>query len=160
MIRPVTLDDAKRIAEIYNHYILNTTVTFEEQPLGVEEVGARIAKVTASYPWLVSEDGGHISGYAYATAWKERAAYRYTVESSIYLAPEQTGSGVGSALYATLIAELRARHMHCIIGGIAVPNERSVKFHQKFGFEKVGEFKQLGWKFDRWIDFELWQLCL
>jgi len=160
MIRPVTLADAKSISEIYTYYILNTAFTFEEKPVGVEDMSARISKVTASFPWFVSENAGSVNGYAYATAWKERSAYRYTVESSIYLAPEQTGAGVGSALYSALIAELRSRTVHCIIAGIAIPNETSAGFHRRFGFTRVGEFKQVGWKFGRWIDFEFWQLLL
>ena len=120
----------------------------------------RIADVTAGLPWLVWETEGGILGYAYATPWKVRAAYRHAVESSIYLAPQATGRGLGPKLYGELIAELRTRGLHCVIGGAALPNPASVSLHEKLGFEKVAEFRQVGFKFGRWIDVAYWELML
>jgi phosphinothricin acetyltransferase len=111
-------------------------------------------------PWLVFETAAGIAGYAYAAPWKARAAYRHSVESSIYLAPHATGKGLGSALYSELIADLRRLGMHCVIGGAALPNPASVALHDKLGFIKVADFRQVGFKFGRWIDVSYWELLL
>lgn len=160
MIRPCTAADVASICDIYNHYVANTVVTFEESPVDAAEMSGRIAQVTASLPWLVFESAAGIAGYAYAAAWKARAAYRHAVESSIYLAPHAIGRGLGSALYSELIADLRRRGMHCVIGGAALPNPASVALHDKLGFAKVAEFRQVGFKFGRWIDVGYWELLL
>jgi len=160
MLRHCTPSDAARICDIYNHYVRETVVTFEEEPVLEAEMARRIAEVTARLPWLVWETDAGILGYAYATPWKVRAAYRHAVESSIYLAPHATGRGLGSKLYEALIAELRARDLHCVIGGAALPNPASVSLHEKLGFEKVAEFRQVGFKFGRRIDVAYWELML
>jgi phosphinothricin acetyltransferase len=160
MLRPCTATDAAQICAIYNDYVRDTVVTFEESPVTETEMGRRIADVTAQLPWLVWEESGEILGYAYATPWKVRAAYRHSVESSIYLAPRATGRGLGSQLYGALIAELRHRGLHCVIGGAALPNPASVALHEKLGFSKVAEFREVGFKFGRWIDVAYWELTL
>ena len=158
MIRSGTPQDAAQVCEIYNHYVRETVVTFEEQPVCVEEMAQRIADTIARLPWLIWEEGDRILGYAYASPWKARAAYRHSVEASIYLAPEATGRGIGSSLYKALIADLRQRNVHCVIGGAALPNPASVALHEKLGFEKVAQFKQVGFKFGRWVDVAYWEL--
>ena len=159
MIRPALASDADAIAHIYNHYIRNTTVTFEEMPVSAQEMAARIAKFdAASLPWLVLELDGHVVGYTYASKWKGRCAYRFSVESTVYLDPAHTGRGLGSSLYAALFAALRDKGMHVVIGGIALPNAASVALHEKLGLEKVAHFKEVGFKFERWIDVGYWQL--
>lgn len=160
MIRPVTPADAARICAIYNHYIRETVITFEEVPLSESEMAQRITDTLAHLPWLVWEENGDIVGYAYARPWRPRAAYRHSVESSIYLAPEATGRGIGPKLYTALIAELRRRNLHCVIGGAALPNPASVALHEKLGFAKVAEFKQVGYKLGRWVDVAYWELIL
>lgn len=160
MIRPATPDDAAAIVEIYNHYVATTVISFEERPVTVEEMAGRIREVTAALPWLVHEADGRVIGYAYATRWRVRSAYRFAAETSVYLAPGQGGKGVGSALYTRLLEELRAREIHMAIGGIAQPNPASVALHERLGFEKVAHFKQVGRKFDRWIDMGYWELQL
>ena len=160
MLRQCTPTDAAQICDIYNHYVLETVVTFEESPVLVADMAQRIADVTARLPWLVWETEAGIVGYACATPWKTRAAYRHAVESSIYLAPQATGRGLGSRLYQALIADLRQRGSHCVIGGAALPNPASVSLHERLGFGKVGEFRQVGFKFGRWIDVAYWQLIL
>jgi L-amino acid N-acyltransferase YncA len=160
MIRPCTPADAAAICDIYNHYVRETVVTFEEAPVGQAEMAQRIADVTSRLPWLLWLEAGAILGYAYATPWKPRAAYRHSVESSIYLAPQATGRGIGPSLYKALIAELRQQDVHCVIGGAALPNPASVSLHEKLGFTKVAEFKQVGFKFGRWIDVAYWELML
>ena len=160
MIRVVKETDAVHIAKIYNHYILNTLITFEEQPLIPEELLERIKSVTAEYPWLVYEDNGRVVGYAYATRWKERSAYRHTVEVAIYLDVQDIGKHIGSRLTAALLDELRNRKIHSVLAGIALPNTASVKLCEKFGFAMVGQLKEVGYKFDQWVDVGYWELIL
>ena len=125
MIRNARLDDTAAIAAIYNHYVLNTTVTFEEQPVGVEEMSHRIAETQhANLAWLVCEDGGKPVGYCYASKWKSRCSYRYSLETTVYLDQGVTGRGIGTQLYTALIEALRPTKMHALIGGIALPNPR------------------------------------
>jgi phosphinothricin acetyltransferase len=160
MLRICTPPDAAQICEIYNHYVRETVVTFEESPVPEADMAQRISDVTARLPWFVWEADGAIIGYAYAAPWKARAAYRHSVESSVYLAPQATGRGLGSQLYAALIADLRRRGLHCVIGGAALPNPASVSLHEKLGFRKVAQFPQVGFKFGRWVDVAYWELIL
>jgi L-amino acid N-acyltransferase YncA len=160
MIRGVYTEDAKAICSIYNHYVKNTIFTFEENPVSKEEMKDRIAEATVSLPWVVWEDNEEIKGYAYACKWKTRSAYRFSVESSIYLQPDFIGNGAGRILYEALISELRNLSLHTVIGGIALPNESSVALHERLGFIKVAHFKEVGWKFGRWIDVGYWELLL
>ena len=159
MIRAASREDATAIAEIYNHYINNTVVTFEETPVAGEEIANRIAETqSANLPWLVAEDtSGQVLGYAYASKWKGRCAYRYSVEITVYLAEEATGKGLGSRLYKALFSELKQLSYHTVIGGISLPNPASVALHEKCGLEKVAHFKEVGFKFDRWVDVGYWQ---
>ena len=160
MIRPATKDDAQAIARIYNHYVLNTVVTFEEQAIPASEVARRMDKVfTASLPYLVTLQDDRIAGYAYAAPWHDRSAYRYSVETTVYLDAGVVGKGLGSALYRTLLEKLKEKRLHVAIGGIAIPNPASVALHEKLGFKKVAHYTEVGFKFDRWIDVGHWQ-CL
>ncbi|MFC5459378.1 arsinothricin resistance N-acetyltransferase ArsN1 family B [Massilia niabensis] len=161
IIRPVHPADADRICAIYNHYVATTTISFEEEPVAATEMQQRIADVTAAeLPWLVMVDGDTLIGYAYATKWRARAAYRYSVESSIYLDPDYAGRGAGGTLYEALLAELSQHDLHLVIGGIAQPNEASVRLHERLGFRKVAHFSEVGLKFGRWVDVGYWQLAL
>jgi len=160
-IRTATADDADRIAEIYNHYIANTVVTFEEEPVAGDEMRRRMADVTASsLPWLVAEQAGRIVGYAYATKWKARSAYRFSVETTVYLADGLAKQGLGSRLYHELFRLLKAQGIHTAIGGIALPNDASVALHEKFGMRKVAHFEQVGFKFGKWVDVGYWERFL
>ena len=160
-IREVTAVDAEAIAVIYNHYIHETVVTFEEEPISASDMAGRIAEVAAaSLPWLVAERAGEVVGYARATKWKPRSAYRHSVETTIYLSPQHLGAGVGTALYQALLGELKERRLHLAIGGVALPNAASVALHEKLGFRKVAHFNEVGFKFGRWIDVAYWQLSL
>lgn len=159
-IRPAHAADAAAIAAIYNHYVATTTISFEEQPVSVGEMAGRIETVGAKLPWLVCEQDGVVMGYAYATPWRVRSAYRFSAESSVYVSPEHPRKGVGSRLYRHLIDELRARGLHMVIGGIAQPNEASVALHEAMGFRKVAHFSEVGMKFGRWIDVGYWELKL
>lgn len=160
MLRECTIHDAQRIADIYNYYIKNTTITFEEVPVVPDIMAQRILKIMALYPWLVYEEHGNIVGYAYADRWKSRGAYRHSVEISIYLDMTNRARGIGTHLYSALMESLKALSVHSIIGGIALPNDASVALHEKFGFEKVAHFKEVGWKFNAWVDVGYWELLL
>ena len=161
VIRPALSVDTAAIARIYNHYVLNTVVTFEEQIVSTAQMGARIDAVAAvSFPWLVLAHPDQIVGYAYASRWNTRSAYRYAAECTIYLDPAATGQGAGTALYDALFATLRTKQMHTVIGVIALPNAASVALHEKFGLEQVGHFKEVGFKFGQWVDVGYWQVVL
>lgn len=160
MIRPASPTDALAIIQIYNPYIRDTTITFEEATLTEEEMALRIEKVTATYPWLVWEERGQILGYAYGSTWRTRNAYRFAVESALYVAPGQHRKGIGLKLYQALIEELRERGFHSVLGCLALPNEPSVAIHEKLGFQKVGHMREAGWKFERWVDVGFWELML
>jgi phosphinothricin acetyltransferase len=161
VIRPAIPPDCVAIARIYNHYIRETVVTFEEDEVSAAEIQARLGEVRAtSLPWLVIEEAGSVSGYAYATRWKGRSAYRYSAESTIYLEPSSIGRGLGTRLYGALLDDLRSRSLHVVIGGIALPNQASVALHERLGFSKVAHYKEVGFKFSRWIDVGYWQTLL
>lgn len=160
-VRPATSADADRICTIYNHYIATTTISFEEAPVTAADMAQRIADVAAAnLPWLVMLEGGTLIGYAYATTWRVRPAYRFAVESSVYVDPDHAGKGAGTMLYQALLDELRRRELHLAIGGIAQPNEASVRLHERLGFKKVAHFEEVGLKFGRWVDVGYWQLKL
>ena len=160
-IRPATTRDAAAIAGIYNHYVRETIVTFEEKPVGAAEMKSRLRLIASlGFPWIVAESGGDVLGYAYANKWKERAAYRHSTETTVYLRPDSTGRGIGRRLYTELIVELRKLGFHAVIGGIALPNAASQGLHEAMGFKKVAHFEQVGRKFDRWIDVGYWQLTI
>ena len=160
MIRPASPSDAAAVAAIYNHYVATTTISFEEEDLTVAEMAQRIADVGAKLPWLVFEQDGAVLGYAYATPWRVRSAYRLSVESTVYVAPGHGGKGIGSALYRSLIGALREGGLQVVIGGIAQPNPASVALHESLGFEKVAHFRRVGRKFEQWIDVGYWELQL
>ena len=161
MIRSATSADATAIAAIYNYYVLNTSVTFEEEAVSTEQMAERIGQVKADgLPWLVLEQNGEVLGYAYATKWRVRSAYRFSVESTVYVKEGVTAKGLGSQLYQQLLADLKALGLHLVIGGITLPNEQSVALHEKFGFEKCGHFQQVGFKFEQWRDVGYWQKLL
>ena len=161
MLRPATPADAAALAAIYNHYITDTVVTFEEDPLPPEEMARRLAATTAEgFPWLVWEEDGRVRGYAYADRWKTRRSYRHSAEATVYLDSAATGRGIGPQLYAAVIAALKAMGMHAVMGGVALPNPASVTLHEKLGFVPVAHFKETGFKFGQWIDVGYWELIL
>jgi phosphinothricin acetyltransferase len=157
MIRAVTQSDASAIAEIYNYYILNTHITFEMETITPDEAAARIVKYSEVGPYLVYEEDQSVVGYAYLSRFRERKAYENTVESTIYLKNGFAGKGVGFELYSGLLARALERY-HTVVAGISLPNEASVRLHEKCGFRKIRHFSEVGRKFDQWIDVGFWQL--
>ena len=160
MIRDATLNDAERICEIYNYYVENTIVTFEEESVSPEQMRERISRVVPAYPWLVFEQDGRIEGYAYGSRWSLRSAYRYSVESTVYVDRRVVGRGIGRRLYEELLRRLSERGYHAVLGRLALPNEESAALHERLGFEKVGHVRESGNKFGKWIDVGYWELIL
>jgi len=160
MIRPFSLPDAAGITTIYNHYVLHSIVTFEVEPVLPAEMEKQLTKSAKNFPCLVYENKGDILGFAYAGKWKSRCAYRQSVESTIYVRHEHFRRGLGTLLYSALLDELRKTDCHAVIGGISLPNPASVALHEKLGFRKVAHFREVGFKFNQWIDVGYWQLIV
>jgi phosphinothricin acetyltransferase len=161
MIRELEEKDCAGIAEIYNHYIRNSLISFETHEIDSDEILARVKKSRAlGLYWLVYEDNDQIIGYTYASQWNARGAYKNTVEVSIYLSPDAVGNGRGSMLYSELFKRLHNESLHTAIGCIALPNPESVGLHEKFGMKKVAHFSEVGYKFGQWIDVGYWQVSL
>lgn len=160
MIREVKLSDAKDICDIYNYYINHTIVTFEENEVTLSEMEDRIKGITYSLPYLVYEEDGVVIAYAYASKWKGRCAYKFSVESTVYLKNGLQGRGIGSKIYKELIGELKKKKLHAVIGGIAIPNPESIALHEKLGFKEIGYFKEVGFKGGKWLDVGYWELII
>jgi L-amino acid N-acyltransferase YncA len=158
-IRSATLGDSGQIAEIYNYYIQTSHATFELEAIDSAEMESRIRQtLEKNYPFFVSEESEEILGYAYGRTFRPRPAYRHSIEVSVYIKNGEEGKGIGTGLYKKLFAEILQRDFHAIIGGIALPNDPSIQLHEKFGFEKVAHFREVGFKFGRWIDVGYWEL--
>lgn len=159
LIRPSRDEDLDAITRIYGHHVLHGTGTFETTPPSMADMTTRRADVLAKgLPWLVVEDGGEVLGFAYGNWFKPRPAYRFSVEDSIYMAPEAAGKGLGRALLAELLAALEragVRRVMAVIGDSA--NAGSIGLHRALGFEPAGVISSCGWKFDRWLDIVLMQ---
>lgn len=161
MIRDAIAGDSHAIADIYNVYIETTAISFEEKPVTDSDIQGRIESVQgAGLPWMVAVEDGAVVGYAYATKWKERSAYRFSVEVSVYLANQMQGRGLGAKLYETIFFKLKEAGVHTVIGGITLPNPASVALHEKMGMKKVAHFEKVGFKFNKWQDVGYWQLNL
>jgi L-amino acid N-acyltransferase YncA len=158
MIRFATVDDAERICVIYNHYIDNSIATFEEESVAVSDMQDRVGDASEEQPWFVYELDNGLAGFAYASPWKSRCAYRFSLETTVYLSRDHLGQGIGTELYRHLIEAIRTKNIHSLIAAIALPNEASIALHENLGFKKVGQFLEVGWKFDHWIDVGYWEL--
>ncbi len=151
-IRPVTPADVEAIAEIYNYYVLHTTVSFQIDPLTVDEMRQSVETISSSYPYFVAVSGDKVVGYCCAHRWKPRPAYNHTFEVTIYLDHDWRGGGVGTALMQRLLTACRSTpECHALIACVTAENEASMAFHTKMGFHQVSHFTQVGYKFDRWI---------
>jgi L-amino acid N-acyltransferase YncA len=151
-IRSAVLTDAPALLAIYRPFVEDSIVSFETDAPTVEEFSGRIAKALAGWAWLVAEREGRCVGYAYASMYRERAAYRYSVETSAYVDPGAHGKGIGRTLYLALFEELARKGFCNALAGIALPNEASVAFHRSLGFEPIGVFTRVGRKFGAWHD--------
>lgn len=158
MVRKVEIKDVEQIAEIYNFYVQNTYHSFEIEPVDLEEMKQRIAETSENYPYLIAEEKGEVLAYAYASCYKPRSAYKNSAEVSVYVKNDLKQKKLGTKLYERLFEELKQTDVHAIIAGISLPNEASVKLHEKFGMEKVAHFREVGFKLNRWIDVGYWEL--
>lgn len=157
IVRLATAGDAAAIAAIYAPYVTDSFVSFETEAPGEAEMRRRIEAGGALHPWLAAEAEGRLCGYASASAFRPRPAYRYAVETSVYLAADACGRGLGRTLYERLLDLLIRQGFAQAIGAISLPNEASVRLHEALGFTPAGRYRQVGWKCDRWIDVGLWQ---
>ena len=157
-IRRATEADAPALADVYNPYVVDSIITFEETPVSLSDMAARVAEVdSVGFPFLVAEARGLPVGFAHASKWKGRCAYRHTAETTVYVGRDHWRLGVGMALYRRLLELLQQSGIHAAIGGIALPNEASIALHERLGFVQVARFREVGFKFGRWIDVGYWQ---
>jgi len=159
-IRRATEDDVPAIRDIYNYEILNGYATFDLEPQTLEDRLAWLREVTPPHYVLVAEDGGQVLGWASLKAFREREAYRFTAEDSVYIHQDHRGRGIGRAILGRLVELGRENGFHTIVAGISMPNEASERLHASFGFERVGQEREVGYKFERWIDVLWMQLML
>jgi L-amino acid N-acyltransferase YncA len=160
LIRPATPEDAAACAAIYAPFVHASVVSFEEVAPDADTFATRIAHLTATHPWLVAEFDERVVGFAYGCPHRERAAYRWAADVSIYLDPVHQRRGIGRALYEALFARLRAQRFQVACAGITLPNDASVGLHESLGFEPVGIYRGIGWKAGAWRDVGWWQLRL
>lgn len=160
MIRTVTKDDVPAIAGIYNHYVLHSVITFDTEMVSINEMEKKVAAISSHFPYLVYEDEGKVAGYCYVHQWKEKKAYRRTLETTIYLSPDYLHRGIGTKLMQRLIAECRSRGVGALVACITSGNEVSETLHRQLGFEKVSHFRQVGEKFGRLLDVVDYELML
>lgn len=152
--------DAAACAAIYAPYVEDGATSFEEIAPDATRFRSRIATITRTHPWLVLEDGGRVTGYAYASMHRSRPAYRWAAELGIYVDAAYHRCGAGRRLYEALLDLLRRQNIRIALAGITLPNEASVAFHRAFGFEAVGTYRGVGWKQGAWRDVSWWQLAL
>lgn len=152
--------DAGACAAIYAPHVLSSATSFEETAPGEAEMAERIARTSASHPWLVAEDERDVLGYAYACRHRERPAYRWSADVSVYVSAEQRRQGIGSCLYESLFERLRRQRFRTACAGITLPNDASVALHERLGFVSVGVYRRIGWKAGAWRDVGWWQLDL
>jgi len=156
-IREATIEDANAIASIYNHYITNTVITFDTETISNEAMQQKIKMLQENYPVLVATIGDDIAGFAYGSQWKTKTAYKHSAETTIYMHPDFQGKGLGERLYNALLSSLPLFEIVNAIACITIPNETSIKLHEKLGFKRIGRFDKVGFKKEQWIDVEYWQ---
>jgi L-amino acid N-acyltransferase YncA len=160
IIRMATVDDAQAMLDIYSPIITNTATSFELQPPTVEDFQHRILSTIQHHPWLVCDIDGNVTGYAYAGPHRSRAAYQWSTETSVYIAANAKGKKVGKALYTTLLDLLKQQGFYNAYAGMTLPNDASVGFHESFGFEQIGVYEKIGFKFNQWHSVSWSQLAL
>jgi L-amino acid N-acyltransferase YncA len=159
-VRPATEDDAAAMQAIYAPIVRSTFTSFETQEPSVEQMRERLLATLPRYPWLVAADGQVVAGYAYASRHRERAAYQWAVDVSVYVDAAHRGRAVGRRLYGALLERLRRQGFVNAYAGIALPNDASVRLHESFGFVPIGVYRNVGFKLGAWRDVGWWQLPL
>ncbi|MEP3837056.1 MAG: N-acetyltransferase family protein [Algibacter sp.] len=158
MVRAFHINDVPQLLAIYNYYVLNTTVTFDLEAVTLEAFTEKLKTINAEYPFIVFEEGNEIIGYAYGSKFRSKPAYNYVVESTVYVKHNAHGKKVGTTLYAELLKLLKEAKFHTVLGVLTIPNDASIKLHERFGFEKVAHLKEVGFKFGAWQHIGIWQL--
>lgn len=158
MIRPLNLNDTEELLDIYNYYVLNSIVTFDDEAVSIDAFKDKITRINTDYPFIVFEENNEILGYAYGSRWRPKPAYKHTVESTVYVKHDALGKQIGTKLYTELLSQLKEQNYHIVLGGLTLPNDSSVKLHEKLGFKQVAHFKEVGLKFGKWLDVGFWQL--
>jgi L-amino acid N-acyltransferase YncA len=149
--------DGAGCAAIYAPYVRDSVTSFEDRAPDGAEFARRIASISRTHPWLVAENAGELAGYAYASPHRERRAYRWAADISVYVAQHRRGAGIGTALYGALIPLLARQGMRIVCAGITLPNDASVALHESFGLEPIGVYRRIGWKAGAWHDVGWWQ---
>jgi L-amino acid N-acyltransferase YncA len=152
--------DAAACAAIYEPYVRDTVISLEEAPPSADELRGRMERVVRAYPWLIAEEDGEVAGYAYGAEHRERAAYRWASDVTVYLAPAYYRRGIGRALYTALFDLLARQGIYVVCAGVTLPNEASVGLHESLGFAPVGVYRRISWKFGAWHDVGWWQMQL
>jgi L-amino acid N-acyltransferase YncA len=152
--------DAAGCAEVYGPFVRDTVISLEEDPPTAEELAGRIEQLSATHAWLMAEVDGEIAGFAYASPHRPRASYRWATDVSVYISSRHHREGVGTTLYRTLFDLLIRQGFRVACAGITLPNEASVAIHESLGFQLVGIYRRIGWKFGAWRDVGWWQLDL
>ena len=160
MIRPVHNDDVKELLDIYNYYVLNTNVTFDIEALSFNAFLEKVNHIKAEYPFIIYEAYNKILGFAYGSRFRPKPAYNHTVESTVYVKHTAQGKRIGTQLYDALLQQLKQTNLHTVLGVVTLPNEASVKLHEKFGFKQVANLQEVGMKFGKWQNVGVWQLNL
>jgi phosphinothricin acetyltransferase len=159
-IRLATRIDCIEILKIYQYYVLNTAITFEYDVPSLEEIENRMKSIQSKYPYLVAEENNQLVGYAYANDFRHKSAYQWSPESTIYIHKDFHRNGIGKALYIKLFEALKKQGFYNVFGGVSLPNEASVKLHQRLGFKEIGVYENIGYKFGKWHSTKWFQLVL
>lgn len=159
-IRLIKPEDAAGVLSVYAPYVQHTNISFEYEVPAVEDFTQRIATIMQSYPWLVCEQEGKIIGYAYGGQHRARTAYKWSVETAIYMGEHYRGKGIGKQLYTTLFELLKLQGYATAFAGMTLPNDKSEALHRSCGFEEIGVFKNIGYKNNQWHDVKWMQLNL
>ncbi|GAA4267960.1 GNAT family N-acetyltransferase [Hyunsoonleella aestuarii] len=160
MIRSFHKNDLKELLEIYNYYVVNTSVTFDIEPLSIETFSDKVNRIKTDYPFLVYLENNEILGFAYGSRFRPKPAYDFVVESTVYVGHNAHGKQIGTKLYAELLQQLKQTKLHTVLGVLTIPNDASIKLHEKFGFKQVANLEEVGFKFGKWHNVGIWQLKL
>ncbi|MFV9550652.1 N-acetyltransferase family protein [Algibacter sp. PT7-4] len=160
MIRRLQIQDAEALLKIYNYYVLNTTATFDIDPLTIHMFLEKIKRISAKYPFIVYLENDEILGYAYGSSFRPKPAYNYVAETTVYVKHTAHGKQIGTKLYTELIRQLKETNLHSVLGVLTIPNNASVKLHEKLGFKQVASLNEVGFKFGKWQNIGIWQLKL
>lgn len=160
MIRPAHINDAQALLNIYNYYVINTTVNFDIEPLSIKAFIKKFKNIISNYPYIVYEENNEILGYAYGSRFRPRPAYNFVAESTVYVKHDAHGKQIGTKLYTELIKQLKKTNLHSVLGVLTIPNDASIGLHEKIGFKQVANLKEVGKKFGEWQNVGIWQLKL